>query len=51
MLQFKEEGYSWLGAMVEGAGISCALCMRDFSMVEVAILIISIMHGYKDNFI
>ena len=44
MLQSKEEGNSWLGAMVDGAG-------RDFSMVEVAILIISIMHGHKDNFI
>ena len=44
MLQFKEEGYSWLGAMVDGAS-------RDFSMVEVAILIVSIMHGHKDNFI
>ena len=44
MLQSKEEGNSWLGAMVDRVG-------RDFSMVEVAILIISIMHGHKDNFI
>ena len=44
MLQSKEDGNSWLGAMVDGAG-------RDFSMVDVAILIISIMHGHKDNFI
>ena len=44
MLQSKEEGNSWLGAMVDRAG-------QDFSMVGVAILIISIMHGHKDNFI
>ena len=44
MLQSKEEGNSWMGAMVDGVG-------RDFSMVGVAILIISIMHGHKDNFI
>ena len=44
MLQSKEEGNSWLGAMVDRAG-------QDFSMVEVAILIISIMHSHKDNFI
>ena len=43
MLQSKEEGNSWLAAMVDGA-------IRDFSMIEVAILI-SIMHGHKDNFI
>ena len=44
MLQSKEEGNSWLGAMVDEVG-------RDFSMVKVAILIINIMHGHKDNFI
>ena len=42
MLQSKEEGNSWMGAMVDGVG-------RDFSMIGVAILIISIMHGHKDN--
>ena len=44
MLQSKEEGNSWLGEMIDGAE-------RDFSMVEVAILMINIMHGHKDNFI
>ena len=35
MLQSKEKGNSWLEAMIDRAG-------RDFSMVEVAILIISV---------
>ena len=44
MLQSKEEENSWLGAMVDGA-------RRDFSMVEIAILIIRIMLGHKDDYI